>query len=137
MRNDSGSVDGVAKLTSTSTPSRSRISASARPAPTLSASGWTWQMTLTVPAPRRTSTAPSASTRLPRRVISVVESIAVTGVLVVVRCHVTFRVAVLLRTGPLFSYHTVGLRVSRRSGPGPNPRHIGVGGAGLGQQLLH
>ena len=83
MRSESGRVEGVAKLTCTGVPSRSRTSASASPAPTLSASGWTWQITLTEPALAKTSAAPRASTRLPRRVISVVESIVVTGVLVV------------------------------------------------------
>ncbi len=138
MRNDSGSVDGVAKLTWTSVPARDRTSASARPAPTLSASGWTWQITLTDRAAASTAAAPCASTRLSRRVISVVVSIAVTGVLVVLPDPVISQVAALLpKDRSLFSYHTVRLRVSCRSGAGPDPRHVGVGGAGASQQLLH
>src|SRR5882757_7405465 len=88
----------------------------------------------TVRAALSMSTAPKASTRSEGRAISVVGSIAVTGVLwveLVVTHHIWFP------TGFLRPRDTVRVRVTRRCSTLTNSRKIGVGGAGASQQFLH
>src|SRR6478609_654612 len=121
--NESGRTDGSAKLTSTTLPIRSSTCARARPAPMVSASGNTWLTTSTVRAADSTATAPAVSTRLP---VSVLGSIVVTGVL-----SVGFPVTVLRPSD------TVRVGVSRGNRALANPRQIGVGRLGTGQQFLH